>query len=186
MSLVNRIINRTNEKTTTTNTAMEESREQENTKQLVFCSLTHIEGLTQQINKILRSDYTHIRTAGKQTKTIGSLFPTVKDKTPLGENTNVVYKIQCNGNKHKVYTGKKEELVECKASYIGFTTRKLKQRTSEHQSNMNELQKLWNLGYTTMDEAIINLQKKTALVEHAATAKHLFDLEGSKICSSDQ
>ena len=51
--------------------------------------------------------------------TIGSLFPT-KDKIPFHIRSNVIYEYKCEASD------------ECSSSYIGSTTRRLKERMCEH------------------------------------------------------
>lgn len=131
-----------------------------------FYSLTNIDGLSQQITKTLKRDYPSIKIAYRQHKTIGSLLPSVKDKTPDMEQSNVVYKIDCEN---------------CKACYIGMTTMKLKQRLSGHRSNMKKLKTLLDKGYTNADTEVSWVREKTALVNHAATMDHNFKIDESKI-----
>lgn len=166
--LINRIINRTQHQRIEMDTAMDVSRTDTITQQTEtkFYSLTNINGLTQQIAKTLKRDYPGITIAYKQHKTIGSILPTVKDKTPNTEQSNVVYKIDC---------------ADCEACYIGMTTMKLKQRISGHRSNMKKLKTLREKGYTNADAEICWVKEKTALVNHATTMDHDFKLDETKI-----
>lgn len=82
-----------------------ENEEQENPK--TYCSLTNIPGLTPTITKTLQRELPNIHIASKQHKNIGSLLPLVKDRTPVDERSNVVYKIDC---------------AQCNACYIDMTT----------------------------------------------------------------
>lgn len=54
-------------------------------------------------------------------KTVGSLFSKLKDKIPLKEKSNVVYKIDC---------------INCEKNYIGQTKRTLKSRITSHKSDI--------------------------------------------------
>ena len=49
-----------------------------------------------------------------------------------------------------------------------------------HRSSTKVLIKLWNIGYTSTDEAIKNIQQKTALLEYAVHEEHLFDIDRSR------
>lgn len=134
--------------------------------EMKFYSLTNIDGLTQQITKTLKRDYPGIKIANRQHKTIGSLLPSVKDKTPNTEQSNVVYKIDC---------------ADCEACYIGMTSTKLKQRISGHRSNLKKLKTLLDKGYTNEDAEVSWVREKTALVNHAATMDHNFKLDETNI-----
>lgn len=168
-SLISRVINRIREnqtRDTSRDTAMEVSGRQQTEREKIFRSLTNIDSLSDQIRKTLRKDYPNVCIASKTTKTISSLLPPVKDKTPPEQQSNVVYQIPC---------------AECEACYIGMTTNKLTTRISGHRHNMKQLQTLRLAGYTQEDREMINLKEKTALVAHAAIANHNFKLEESKI-----
>ena len=125
----------------------------------------------------MRSEYKHVRTASRQTKTINSLFPIVKDKTSYDEQTNVVYRIECQGKRNTDGT----QGGSCNACYVGCTVKKLKQRTSQHRTQTNELVRLWDLGYTKDDYPIQKLKQQTALLEHVIAMDHLFDIDKTKI-----
>lgn len=168
--LINRLINRAKHQTVNNNTAMDVSRTETETEthqdEMKFYSLTNIDGLTQQITKTLKRDYPGIKIANRQHKTIGSLLPSVKDKTPNTEQSNVVYKIDC---------------ADCEACYIGMTSTKLKQRISGHRSNLKKLKTLLDKGYTNEDAEVSWVREKTALVNHAATMDHNFKLDETNI-----
>lgn len=161
--VTNRIINRINRRPTR-ETAMEVSVEENREK--CFRSLTNIDGLTQQVTKTIRKEYPNVHIASKQSKTVGSLLPIAKDRTGKGDQSNVVYRIDCS---------------DCDACYIGMTTTKLKSRLSGHRSNVRKLQKLRDDGYTNTDAAIAEIREKTALINHAAAMEHSFGLDEVKI-----
>lgn len=146
---------------------MEVDRNDENEPDTTtYCSLTSIDGLTNRIVKTLRQDYPDLKIATKHNKTIRSLLPSVKDKTPYEQQSNVVYKIDC---------------ADCNACYVGMTTTKLKTRISGHKSNLKKLHTLQQAGYTNEDAAIIQVKDRTALVSHAAAMNHNFKLDETKI-----
>lgn len=141
----------------------ERESQQNDTK---FYSLTNIEGLTQQISKTLTKEIPGIKIAYKHNKTINTLLPTVKDKTPDMEMSNVIYKIDC---------------ADCESCYIGMTSTKLKQRISGHRSNVKKLKTLLDKGHTNTDTEVLWVRDKTALVNHIADTNHNFKLEETKI-----
>lgn len=172
--LINRMLNRIGEKTTTptqqsTNNLEPAARnvqtESESlTKQ--YFSITNVNNLTREIQKTLKHDYTHITLAPKHKKTVRTLFPPVKTKTPKELQSNVIYKIPCS---------------ECECSYVGLTTQTLKQRTADHKTKQNKVFKLLEEGYTHQDQAMMELQAKSALVKHCITEKHKFSFHDTKI-----
>ena len=83
-----------------------------------FGTLPNIDGLTQQLRKILKPTNTKI--AVKNIKTVGSLYSKTKDKTNTMNKSNVVYRIPCK---------------DCPAAYIGQTSRTLKMRIISHKSD---------------------------------------------------
>ena len=176
-SLINRVINRTardqlfdgaNTNSASDSTGVDNSENDTAMDASVktFRSLTNIVGLTQEITKTLHKEYPDIQIAIKNTKTVASLLPLVKDKTPILEQSNVVYSIPCN---------------DCDACYIGITTTKLKTRMSGHKTNVKKLQKLKADGYTNTDAEISWAKDKTALTSHVAAMDHSFGIDSVKI-----
>lgn len=177
-SLISRVLNRLGQTqqipeqegatTTTTQqetvTAMEESGNEVTTK--TFYSLTNIVGLTQQITKTLQKEYPTVHIATKNTKTVNTLLPLVKDKTPIQEQSNVIYSIPCS---------------DCDACYIGLTTTKLKQRMSGHKTDIKRIQTLRQQGYTNTDPQISWAKEKSALVQHATAMEHSIGIDSVKI-----
>lgn len=173
-TLISRILNRTAQKrithtthtgeSTQQDTAMDEHGSSEITKS--FRSITNIVGLTQQIIKTLNKEYPNIQIATKTTKSVGSLLPSVKDKTPLLEQSNVIYSISCG---------------DCDVCYIGMTTTKVKQRMSSHKSNIKQLETLKEQGYKNGDPQISWVTDKSALLHHAAAMEHSFRIDSVKV-----
>ncbi|XP_062703811.1 uncharacterized protein LOC134286243 [Aedes albopictus] len=122
--------------------AMEASENTPEEDEKLFRSLTNIDGLSSRISKTLKKEYANIQVATKTTKTVGTLLPSIKDKTAKEQQSNVIYKIQCG---------------DCEACYIGMTTTKLKQRISGHRSNVRRLETLRAAGYTNEDAAIVEV-----------------------------
>lgn len=164
-SLISRVINRAKQRLISS-TAMEASENTPEEDEKLFRSLTNIDGLSSRISKTLKKEYANIQVATKTTKTVGTLLPSIKDKTAKEQQSNVIYKIQCG---------------DCEACYIGMTTTKLKQRISGHRSNVRRLETLRAAGYTNEDATIMEVREKTALVDHAAAMDHTFRLENVNI-----
>lgn len=161
-SLINRVISRTTQNRlfgeVNNNTVMDNSEnatamDASTNNTPIFYSLTNISGLTQTITKTLHKEYPNIKIAIKNTKTVASLLPLVKDKTPIQEQSNAVCAIPCN---------------DCDACYIGITTTKLKTRMSGHKSNVKQLQELKGKGYTNTDAEVCWAKEKSALTSHVA------------------
>lgn len=174
-SLINRVISRTpqnqlfeevNNNTVIDNSENDTAMDASTNNTPIFYSLTNIYGLTQKITKTLHKEYPNIQIAIKNTKTVASLLPLVKDKTPIQEQSNVVYAIPCN---------------DCDACYIGITTTKLKTRMSGHKSNVKQLQELKAKGYTNTDAEISWAKEKSALTSHVAAMDHSFGIDSVRI-----
>ncbi|XP_062701697.1 uncharacterized protein LOC134285243 [Aedes albopictus] len=169
-TLISRVINRVKLHRQQVDTAMEANENRPDEGETVFRSLTNIDGLSQQIIKTLRREYP-TRIATKTTNTVGAILPQIKDKTPNDEQSNIIYKINCDN---------------CDGCYIGMTTTKLKTRISGHRSNVRRLTTLREAGHTNADAAIISIREKTALVDHAAENDHVFRLDDVKILDRTQ
>ncbi|XP_062707860.1 uncharacterized protein LOC134288123 [Aedes albopictus] len=169
-TLISRVINRVKLRRQEVETAMEANENRPDEGETVFRSLTNIEGLSQQIIKTLRREYP-TRIATKTTNTVGAILPPIKDKTDNDDQSNVIYKIDCNN---------------CDGCYIGMTTTKLKTRISGHRSNVRSLTTLREAGHTNSDAAIISIREKTALVDHTAENDHVFRLDDVKILDRTQ
>lgn len=131
-----------------------------------YISFPYIPHLSQKISRILQDEYPTVKIAHRKVNTVGRLHTKVKDPLDPMQQHNVVYQIPCN---------------DCDYSYIGMTTNKLKKRLSGHQSNVNQLNRLRDLGYTKNDQAMIQHSQKTALTEHCVKEDHTFALQGTKI-----
>ncbi|XP_062716665.1 uncharacterized protein LOC134292023 [Aedes albopictus] len=136
------------------------------TETFKYVSLPYIPQLSQRISRCLQQDYPTVRIANRKVNTVGLLHTRVKDRIDPMQQHNVIYRIPCN---------------DCDKVYIGMTTNKLKKRISGHQSNINQLNRLRDQGYTNTDQAMIQQSSKTALTEHCAREDHRFALQQTKI-----
>lgn len=84
-----------------------------------YTSIPHVQGLTRKITAAL-SSISEVKVACSNIVTINSLFSKVKDRIPLMQDANVVYRIPCN---------------DCPAVYIGQTSRNLSGRITSHRSD---------------------------------------------------
>lgn len=90
-----------------------------NTLDIKYKKLPYVQGLTENIVGCLRSSE-GFTISKYNTLTVGKIFTKTKDKTPLLDNCNVVYKIPCK---------------QCEKCYIGQTKQNLKQRITQHKSD---------------------------------------------------
>lgn len=87
--------------------------------EIKYKKLPFVRGLTDGVIshfKMLK----HVKIARYNTQTIRKIFTKTKDKTPLLQNCNVVYKIPCG---------------QCGGCYVGQTAQNLKQRITQHKSD---------------------------------------------------
>lgn len=75
---------------------MDANENTEDDSEKLFRSLTNIDGLSNPTTKTLKQEYPNIQVATKTTTTVGALLPLVKDRIAAEQQSNVVYKIQCN------------------------------------------------------------------------------------------
>jgi len=125
-------------------------------KEKVFCKLPYIHGLTQHLKTSLErqttSDDKRIKIAQKCCNTLkNKYFSKIKAKTEQLLNSNVVYRIPCN---------------LCNKSYIGQTSRYLKDRIREHKND---------------EKKYLLKTNPTALVQHKQDTGHNFNFENFTI-----
>lgn len=113
LRLVNRLINRYHNNINTTST-----QSTGNNSTVVHHSLQYIPKVSQRIGKSIESFCDNVRIAYKSTNNVGRFFSKLKDKQPINDSTNVVYRIDCKG---------------CPKCYIGTTGQKLCQRIRQHE-----------------------------------------------------
>ncbi|XP_062716395.1 uncharacterized protein LOC134291940 [Aedes albopictus] len=131
-----------------------------------YVSLPYIPQLSQSISRCLQQEYPTVKIANRKVNTVGHLHTRVKDRIDPMQQHNVIYQIPCS---------------DCNQVYIGMTTNKLRKRLSGHQSNINQLNRLRDQGYTNTDQAMIQQSSKTALTEHCVKEDHRFALQQTKI-----
>lgn len=125
----------------------------------LYKSMTYSKGLSEKIEKIIRTYTTHTKLAFTNRKTIGNLFTKLKDRTPSMKKTNVIYKIPCLGN---------EDLGEsCEYSYVGQTKQYLDNRLKNHKYDLKK----------TPNPLI----PRTALTDHFHTSNHYPNFSAVKI-----
>ncbi|XP_067625777.1 uncharacterized protein [Eurosta solidaginis] len=118
-----------------------------------YIGVTYIPGLTsnQSLRRIMKKD--NITFAHKPHNTLNRFFTKTKDKIDKGQQCNVVYKIQCNGNNNNA----------CNKCYIGTTKRALRTRIHEHEMDAK------------------NRKTNTALSQHLTDNGHTADFGNAKI-----
>ncbi|XP_055680320.1 uncharacterized protein LOC129788370 [Lutzomyia longipalpis] len=92
-----------------------------------FCSMTYIKGLSEGIAKTIKRHSKDVTLCFKADNTLGRSFTNMKDRTPLLEKSNVIYRIPCGG---------------CRKYYLGRTSRKLGTRISEHERSTRDFSKM--------------------------------------------
>lgn len=90
------------------------------TNDIKYKKLPYVPKLTEDVIKRLKHNSSNIRIAKYNSITVGDIFSKTKEKTPLMQTSNIVYKIPC---KH------------CDSVYVGQTTQSLKQRITQHKSD---------------------------------------------------
>ena len=80
-----------------------------------------MKGTSERIQKVLKPF--NIYLSNQSSHTLESQLIKLKDKIPIKEKTDVVYRINCN---------------DCDRKYIGETGRNLKTRLSEHQRDIRK------------------------------------------------
>lgn len=138
------------------------------TTEVLYKPLVHVEHLTSRLKTLFKKDYPNIVLATRNERTVGSFFTNTKDVIPPLMKTNVIYRVLCNS---------------CDASYVGLTTTTLKQRLSNHQSDVNKLEKMTerNPESPTTSYDLAHLKEKTALLQHCIEKDHRFAFDKVKI-----
>jgi GIY-YIG catalytic domain len=117
-----------------------------------YSGLQYIPHMSQSIRNILENNSPKLKIAFSTPNSLKkTLFTNTKQKIEPLDRSGVVYKIDC---------------LECDASYIGETSKKLKKRIQQHKNDVVNKDKPGN---------------KTALVNHILEKKHKFDFEQAKI-----
>ncbi|XP_062538225.1 uncharacterized protein LOC134206513 [Armigeres subalbatus] len=140
-NLRHRLENRMNERRHQTQSNVTEEKRLKYT----YRSLAYIPGLSSRIDKLLKKDYTNIKLANYNIKTVRQIFSNIKDPTPPGQQTNAIYNIPC---------------IPCPACYIDMTTNKLSTRMSGHKTHYNTLDRLTATNINITDPQITLLSQK--------------------------
>ncbi|XP_055522573.1 uncharacterized protein LOC129716757 [Wyeomyia smithii] len=165
-SLINRLINRCSnamKAKTLSNTATPSASNHctpVNTE-TTYRSLPFIPKLTTAIVKHLQADFPHLKITQKPIETVSNIVKTMKDPIEPLLQPNVVYSLPCN---------------DCHMQYIGMTRNQLKTRLYGHKSNINQYKWLIEDGANSRDNSMVNLEGKTAMMEHIIKHQHMFDL----------
>ena len=96
--------------------ASHHSKEKEKPTLNGFAVIPYVQCVCEAISRVLRD--VRIKVCFKPMNTLRRLLSRPKDVIPLWSKSNVVYKVKCK---------------ECKASYVGETTRRLETRMTEHR-----------------------------------------------------
>lgn len=136
-----------------------DNKENRNTEPTKYMSATYIPHLSENIRGQILEDQSKTDMAFKTGKTVGRLFSKLKDSTKKDLYTDIVYKIPCGGKKDEV----------CGMSYIGTTKQFLKNRISNHKSDIK------------CDNA-----NKTALAQHVIELRHEPDFQKTAILSTEK
>lgn len=124
-----------------------------------YRSITFVNGLSQQVTKIISAVLPDVVVAHKNRKTIRDIFTRIKDNTEKQLKSNLCYKIKCKN---------------CPAVYIGQTSRHLKTRLSEHRRDTSP--KKSSNRKLDLPSARTS-PNKTALKSHAESNNHAFDFD---------
>lgn len=117
----------------------------------IYKSVTYIPGLSERIKNSDIYNREKVELALKTHNTVNKIFSKTKSKLEKDEQSNLVYRIKCNGTKTDI----------CQKTYVGTTKTKLKTRISSHRSDLKATDK--------------PLEQKTALANHCAVTGHLPD-----------
>ena len=116
-----------------------------------YVTLPYVKGTTEAISRVLsRAGF---KVAMKPCRTLREQLVHPKDKLNTLDKAGVVYQIQCD---------------ECEASYIGHTSKNLRDRVKQHKS--------------ATDKGKIN---DSAIAEHAWTSHHSIDWDNVKVLDQE-
>lgn len=124
-----------------------------------YVSTTYIPKLSDNIKQQIKKYTENTNVAFKTDKTVNTLFSKLKDKTKKELFTDLVYEIPCGGNTQQ----------SCNLRYIGTTKQFLKNRLSNHKSDIK-----------------CNNPNKTALSKHSLDLKHTPKFDMTKILTVEK
>lgn len=122
-----------------------------NTTTTKSVSIPYVPHVSHSIAQSITKVCDNVRVAFKNTNKVGGIFSKLKDKQPMDETTNVVYRINCKDCSNN----------KC---YIGTTGQKVKKRMKQHQNDVAK-----------------RSQDRSALAYHAVSNNHHFDFENVRI-----
>ena len=121
-----------------------------NIPEKIYVSIPFIKGLTDKLIEILNSD--NIIFAKNNILKIGNIFSKTKDTIEKDKKWNVVYSVPCS---------------DCELTYIGQTSQQLKQRLTQHKSDIKKV------------------NKNCALAIHCRTLNHTMQFNNAKILEQE-
>lgn len=96
-------------------------------QQSIFCSMLYVPGVSERIKRAFSKLMPNLSIAFRCMNKMKSIFSPLKDRIPLGKQSNVIYSIPC---------------AECEdMNYIGTTKQLLETRLKQHQLTVTRLQK---------------------------------------------
>ena len=125
----------------------------------------YVKGLTEKTRRIFQRHDIHC--AMKPMNSLRSLLVRPKDKRPLLNTSDCVYRIPCGG---------------CKASYVGETSRHLNDRLKEHQASVKKACKSRHT--RSRAAAAATETHSSALADHAAQENHVVDWDNTEVLAS--
>lgn len=128
----------------------------------IYKSITYIPGYSERILNSNIYNKEKYQLALKNENTLNKLFSKTKSKLDIEEKSNLVYKINCNGDGTN----------NCQKVYVGTTKTKLKTRLASHKSDLNAVNK--------------PLSQKTALAAHCAVTGHRPDFKNVDVLMSER
>lgn len=124
--------------------------------------MTYIQGFSERLTQSNMYDNEKYKLAPKIHNTLDQLFSRTKSKIMKKDKSNVVYGINCNGDKFDT----------CQKVYIGTTMSKLKTRLSSHKSDLKATHR--------------PMEQKTALAAHCARTWHTPNLDEVDILAEER
>lgn len=127
-----------------------------------YKSMTYVPGISERIEKSDIYDKDNYKIAPRSENTLRQLFSNTKSKLDKMEKSNLIYKINCNGDETNV----------CKKVYVGTTKNKLKTRLAGHKSDLKNKNK--------------TSTQKTALLAHCAEKGHTPNFDNVEILQREE
>ncbi|XP_055918518.1 uncharacterized protein LOC129950611 [Eupeodes corollae] len=124
-----------------------------------FKSIVYVPKLAESFKQVVTKNIQDVRLAFKSNQTIRHLFTKLKTKIDRDKRTDVIYKINCKGKPDET----------CNLCYIGTTKQFLRQRLSNHKSDIKN-----------------NNLAKTALAAHSIDKGHSPDFDCVKVLQTEK